>query len=271
MSEFRFNCPVCGQHIATDSGSSGAQIECPTCFQSIIVPQAPQAHTKYILSATQYIKPQPTTRLASASFPAAARRRTFVPEFFVALFFVCVLGVVLYVAHSRHSRSDSASSPAESTDALASSSLGTNWRLSLAGVSFPDVVAAGRVRNENLTFDRTYLQNGALVLRQGAVHQPELAVNVYFPVRESQALAGRQFNIETNDAGMVPRIVLRWKEGDLQVAQSFTNGYAMKLDFGSIAADKMPGRIYLCLPDVSKSFVVGSFNAEIRKLAFPKQ
>ena len=60
-------------------------------------------------------------------------------------------------------------------------------------------------------------------------------------------------------------------EGDVQMTQLFTNGYAMKIEFGSVAADKMTGKIYLCLPDVSKSFVAGSFNAEIRKLAFPKQ
>jgi hypothetical protein len=43
----------------------------------------------------------------------------------------------------------------------------------------------------------------------------------------------------------------------------------MKLEFGPIAANKMPGKIYLCLPDFSKSFVAGTFNAEIRKPAPP--
>ena len=41
MSEFKFACPVCGQHITADSSTSGGQIECPTCFQKIVVPQAP--------------------------------------------------------------------------------------------------------------------------------------------------------------------------------------------------------------------------------------
>ncbi len=54
MSEFKFACPVCGQHITTDSGSSGKSIECPTCFRKIVVPQAPASEeTKLILSAAQ--------------------------------------------------------------------------------------------------------------------------------------------------------------------------------------------------------------------------
>ena len=41
MSEFKYACPVCGQHIKCDSSQAGSQMECPTCFQKITVPQAP--------------------------------------------------------------------------------------------------------------------------------------------------------------------------------------------------------------------------------------
>ena len=41
MSEFKYACPVCGQHIKCDSSQSGTTMECPTCFQKIIAPQAP--------------------------------------------------------------------------------------------------------------------------------------------------------------------------------------------------------------------------------------
>ena len=60
MSEFKFACPVCGQHITADSNTGGTQIHCPTCFQKLIVPQAPVAgNTKLILSAVQVAKPRP--------------------------------------------------------------------------------------------------------------------------------------------------------------------------------------------------------------------
>ena len=41
VSEFKYACPVCGQHIKCDSSQAGTQMECPTCFQKITVPQAP--------------------------------------------------------------------------------------------------------------------------------------------------------------------------------------------------------------------------------------
>jgi regulation of enolase protein 1 (concanavalin A-like superfamily)/DNA-directed RNA polymerase subunit RPC12/RpoP len=41
MSEFKYACPVCGQHIKCDSSQTGSVMECPTCFQKITVPQAP--------------------------------------------------------------------------------------------------------------------------------------------------------------------------------------------------------------------------------------
>jgi len=41
MNEFKFVCPVCGQHIKCESWRSNSTMECPTCFQKIIVPQSP--------------------------------------------------------------------------------------------------------------------------------------------------------------------------------------------------------------------------------------
>ena len=50
MSEFKYACPVCGQHIKCDSSQAGTQMECPTCFQKITVPQAPATDDpKFIL------------------------------------------------------------------------------------------------------------------------------------------------------------------------------------------------------------------------------
>jgi DNA-directed RNA polymerase subunit RPC12/RpoP len=44
MSDFKFNCPACGQRILGDSGYVGRQIDCPTCKKKITVPK-PSAAT----------------------------------------------------------------------------------------------------------------------------------------------------------------------------------------------------------------------------------
>ena len=61
MAEFKFSCPQCGQHIACDVGYGGAQINCPTCKQAIVVPQpAPAA----------VAPPAPPPRPSALSIPA---------------------------------------------------------------------------------------------------------------------------------------------------------------------------------------------------------
>jgi phage FluMu protein Com len=39
MSDFKFSCPTCGQHLKCDEGLSGRQISCPKCKTVVTVPQ----------------------------------------------------------------------------------------------------------------------------------------------------------------------------------------------------------------------------------------
>jgi hypothetical protein len=41
----------------------------------------------------------------------------------------------------------------------------------------------------------------------------------------------------------------------------------MRLEFGAMAGDKLPGWIHLCTPDNEKSYVLGSFMADTSKPA----
>lgn len=43
MSDFKFSCPACGQHIACDTSNAGMNIACPACQTAITVPQPPPA------------------------------------------------------------------------------------------------------------------------------------------------------------------------------------------------------------------------------------
>jgi hypothetical protein len=42
-------------------------------------------------------------------------------------------------------------------------------------------------------------------------------------------------------------------------------GYSMRLDFGKTQGGRLPGKIYMCLPDGMKSYLAGSFNALAKK------
>ncbi len=47
MSEFKFSCPHCNQHIKCDESASGRQIECPTCHHLIRIPPDPGKTADY--------------------------------------------------------------------------------------------------------------------------------------------------------------------------------------------------------------------------------
>lgn len=264
MSELKFNCPVCGQHIATDSSASGTQLECPTCFQSIIVPQPPKPQSKYMLSATQFIKPGQKARGPAGLAPKPRRRRMFVPELLLLLAVGCIMGLLVYALRSKSNRTDSKPPPAGKAKTVAGRGPDKFWKMDLEKAAFPNRKAAGRIHHGHFTCTRAVLVRNVLSLRQGPARRPERLVNVIFHTEEVASLPGRSFNITTNDTRALPRVVLRWREHDLQVAQLFTNGYAMKLTFGSIELGKMSGRIYLCVPDASKSYVAGRFVADVK-------
>jgi DNA-directed RNA polymerase subunit RPC12/RpoP len=47
MSEFKFNCPHCDQHLRCDEQSSGREIQCPACNMLIRIPPVPGKTAMY--------------------------------------------------------------------------------------------------------------------------------------------------------------------------------------------------------------------------------
>ncbi|MFO1476557.1 MAG: hypothetical protein U1F98_07895 [Verrucomicrobiota bacterium] len=265
MSEFKFCCPVCGQHIAADPDAAGAQIECPTCFQRIIIPVAPKASSKYILSATQYIKPPAPP--APPPPPPARSRQALTSTLFAIVF---VLSLVLVGVYAWFHLRTPAAAGGTGGSAPAVSRIDPHWQPNLEHTLIPTEPVRGVVRDRPFQSNRAVVQSGSLALRQGTSDSPDLVINVYLPAEEPAQLQERSFLFATNDSGSVPRVALRWMEGDLRVAQMFTNGYALRLEFGKLDSNRIPGKIYLCTPDASRSWVAGQFEAEVRKGAWPR-
>jgi outer membrane lipoprotein-sorting protein len=87
MADFKFSCPGCGQHIQCDTGYAGAQINCPSCQKTIVVPQAPrsaaaptappQAPRPAAAPAAPYIAPPPPVPPAVTNL--ATKQNTMIP------------------------------------------------------------------------------------------------------------------------------------------------------------------------------------------------
>jgi hypothetical protein len=65
--------------------------------------------------------------------------------------------------------------------------------------------------------------------------------------------------------------MVRWKDAqDRPGAENIESGYALRVAFGPAINKRITGKLYLGLPDNSKSFVAGMFDAEIRAPQPPK-
>ncbi|HEY1663374.1 MAG TPA: discoidin domain-containing protein [Verrucomicrobiae bacterium] len=95
MSEFKYACPVCGQHIKCDSSQAGTVMTCPTCFQQITVPNAPATEEqKFIITGTKVGNERPMPKLPEAP-PAAAPRASGFPGMIVVIIILLFIAVVV--------------------------------------------------------------------------------------------------------------------------------------------------------------------------------
>jgi DNA-directed RNA polymerase subunit RPC12/RpoP len=274
MSEFKYACPYCGQHIKCDSSQSGSVMDCPTCLQKIIAPQAPaDADQKFILSGKKLDDRPKVPLAAGASSVSRPPRRSFPVA---ALALVVLIGASVTAAlefrdklfHFGNILFPAAPPPSTVTKpappVVAPPANGTNWVLNLETMNFPDTPAAGRIHGQDFLSQRAYLQNGALTLRAGTKGSVEFGLVINFSGAQPNALAGKTINI-TSNAPIAARVTLRWKETDQVVKDNFETGYALRLEFGPLAGNHLPGKIYFCAPDDAKSYVAGTFVADIRK------
>lgn len=93
MSEFKYACPICGQHIKCDVSQAGTVMECPTCFQKITVPQAPAtAEQKFILTGSK-VMTKKFSKLEDAGRGGASEKKFPVVKMLVLL---VVVGIVAF-------------------------------------------------------------------------------------------------------------------------------------------------------------------------------
>jgi DNA-directed RNA polymerase subunit RPC12/RpoP len=182
MSEFKFACPVCGQHITADSSTGGGQIECPTCFQKIVVPHAPESgDTKFILSAAQVAKPRPTSADAASRLGPMrhSARRTSLPAVIGLLVLLCSAGAAVFYFRDRIFKSSRAQAPpANSAHASpptapvplnTTHSVPTNivWTLELTNAVIPETPVAGKIHGSGFLCEKAVLLRGLLLLGEG--------------------------------------------------------------------------------------------------------
>ena len=286
MSEFTYACPVCGQHIKCESSQAGTVMECPTCFQKITVPQAPAtAESKFILTGTK-VGERPMPKVAEATPITAPRPKAFPVGALLLVLLLCGATAALIILRGRifptHGNNNAETNqvvnatgneppaPVVRTNrppppvVIAPPSNDTNWMLKLGPVAFPDAPVAGRIHGRDFIAQRTVWQNGTLTFREGRSGPLNFALQINFGNVPAESLSGQSLNIATN-ALMAAHVTMLWQDGSEIAHEDLQNGYAMRLVFGQVNGNRLPGKIYYCAPDGLKSYIAGTFNAEIRR------
>lgn len=268
MSEFKYACPVCGQHIKCDVSQAGSVMECPTCFQKITVPQTSATDDpKFILTGTK-VSDRPPTKIPEANPYAATQVKGFSGAVVVLVIFLFVGIAVALVYHGTIFKSTAA--PTSQKYAPVKPSVpappanDTNWLLNLAATVIPNSPVAGRIHGRNFIAEHVSFSNGTLIFRDGTHGPVTFGVTINFNGALAESLAGKNLNILA-DTNKSARVTLHWQTDTDTGKDSFDINYALRLEFSALANNHLPGKIYLCTPDDEKSYLMGAFNADVRK------
>jgi hypothetical protein len=288
MSEFTFSCPLCQQDITCGAQYYGQPLQCPICQGEITAPAAEAKPT-----GSLGIKKAPVEKHAPV-LPKFHTKQVVAPKksgvgkmligaasiliLLAALFFV-----VRYTGLNRHlpaflggpnpaaAEAAAAAAAAETAAAAAATPEAPPlppppvvWTTNLANIVIPTNAAYGKISTNEFKYDTARVDNGSLALRQGTNLVPDMELGVFFGMKVGESLSGKTIDV-TPQARVAPRVWKKWKvEGKTALQQKvYSKGYTMKLKFGEVSEEKVPGTIYLCLPDEEQSVVAGSFVAGV--------
>jgi hypothetical protein len=126
---------------------------------------------------------------------------------------------------------------------------------------------AGRRKLQGESFypDRTEFWNRGLVLSEGRGLVPARDVRIQIPLRNGEVPDGKSYDVRPRSGPGSPLIYMSRKPPSARkrLTQVVMKGYSMRLVFGRRQNGRLPGRLYLCLPDGQRSYVAGTFNAAI--------
>jgi predicted RNA-binding Zn-ribbon protein involved in translation (DUF1610 family) len=248
MNDIKFSCPGCGQHLMVAASGANATVACPQCGQATIVPSP----------APAMVNPErtiPGAKVGDGPAPKVPERHAVVakkksPVAMVAALaiLVCIAGIALFMFREKIFKSTE------------------YWTLDVNAVDTPDVPARGRIHGKLFTAKEMHIEKGGLTIRTPQ-NPPEAGVSIIYQFPNPiESLYGKTLLFEKNTPG-APGVLLRWKNAKgKKTEQLIYNGYCLRIEFDdSPEGNHVSGKIYLCVDDQMKSYVVGKFYARIYK------
>lgn len=138
----------------------------------------------------------------------------------------------------------------------------------------PTGPTTGRLDGRVLTPDRIEFTDKSLVFSQGKDLFPDLEIKVALRAEAGKPLLPATMTVNPMQKwteALLPEISTATRTGtELPRNVFMTDGYALSLTIGPRDKGKVRGTIHLCLPDATKSYLTGTFEAEwVRDLSSP--
>jgi DNA-directed RNA polymerase subunit RPC12/RpoP len=132
----------------------------------------------------------------------------------------------------------------------------------------PDAPIAGKVRGRDFKPDAVAITGSGLTLKQGKEFFPDASVTLFLRFGAGEILDGRKLAIGPQaQPGVAYSIHVARKETKSGVPNTeiVTGNYAMRLEFGTRQGNKIPGKIYLELPQSLETKIAGNFEATVSR------
>jgi hypothetical protein len=132
--------------------------------------------------------------------------------------------------------------------------------------AIPATPAKGQIHGKPFVVEGSHIENGVLTLNLGKDVRADLDIRIVLFTPVWEVPAGKHFKFTNASGKGLPQVVISWNEAGLDIPreQKFTDKYSLQLEFGAEKNGKLPGKIYLALPDEVKSGVAGTFEADIK-------
>ena len=139
------------------------------------------------------------------------------------------------------------------------------WTMNVLNAGIPDEPVSGEVNNLEFRMDAALIENGVLILRKGSERSPTQVVEVHNIQRPGEALDGKKFELADVSGVNTPTVRMKWEDPKKlsMPMRLYDNSFAIKLEFGNMEDGKIPGKVFIAVPDGQKSYISGSFTAEV--------
>ena len=256
VDQFKFACPVCGQHLQARSEEAGQTTECPSCFKKLTVPQAPtQAGGKLLIAAALAdTRRGPARKQPEADSHTARRFSTSSPSIYVLL--TVLIGAVVATGILYLSLNGGSSGRTGRPEL---------WTDNAAELKLLEDPVFGRLNGWDFSATSMIWKDTRLILRQDERQPGALRLQITFPLQGGELVSGKTFRLARGDAPFEtpPRILWR-DEAGRDHHEPVASGYVLWVRFDEVSPSTVSGRIHICLPDTARSWAAGSFSAENR-------